>query len=345
MTLQEFSNKLFEYPKLDNALRDVHDVSAFLKKVGEFFLQQLHDIDDICLAKGSFPGRTPMEKKDRLIIEVESFVHNFENAVQNISREPDSWKVLYELFFDKSNELKTLKAREILAGTDFYRMRSASEYKMFKPHEMFVIQESHLELVGQYRFNIAGNPGLYLAGNLYLAWEESRRPDFNTVNFSRFQNKQKLSVLRLTIPYNMQNSSDVICAYLALLCSVKTIDANKYKYQYDIPNIISYLVGVNISKGGKLSGIQYISSRRFDCEDFMFRPREISDAYIFMSDNRTGHRLEDKFMMTQPRSYFLYKIHSFSFADKFAKLSDYNESLFYSLEKQLKKEKLMSCLE
>ena len=344
MTLQEFSNKLFEFPKIDMS-KDVHDVSAFLKKVGEFYLQQLHDIDEKCFARGSFPGRTLSAKKNHVESKAKSFVSTFEQCIQKLSQDPGIWKELYNLFFDEANELKILKAIEIPIGTDFYRMRAAAEYKIFKHQEMFVIPESKLDLVAQYRFNMAGNPGLYLAGNLYLAWEESRRPDFNTVNFVRFQNRQKLFVLRLTLPYNMRDVSDVICAYLALLCSAKTIDSNKYKYQYDIPNIISYLVGVNISRGGKLSGIQYISSRRFDCEDFMFNPRDLSDAYIFMNDSRHGHQLKDKFLMTMPRSYFLYKIHQFSFTDKFAQLSDYNESLFYNLEKQLKKENLVLCAE
>lgn len=343
MKMREFSNKLFKYHKT-KAFNDIKDIKTFVQEVYEFFISSLEEVDATSLLLGKFPGDNVLMKKRNLIDKVKKFSTIFIDRVSEIDKDPKAFDELYKLFFnDKGNLKYPLEAHEIKARTDFYRMRSANGYKIFDRPELFTIPKQNIELVSQHRFNTAGHSCLYLASNLYLAWEECRRPDFNTVNFARFQNVHALKVLRLTIPINMMSISDVICAFLSLLCCAKTNDAASYKYQYDIPNILSYLVTASIYNKSELSGIQYMSSRRFESENFMFNPRSISDAYVFIEDDRELHKLKDKFVMTPPRSYFLYKVHCFTFSDEFAKLSEYNESLFYSLEKQLKKEDLGLC--
>jgi hypothetical protein len=91
-----------------------------------------------------------------------------------------------------------------------------------------------------------------------------------------------------------------------------------------------------------LMGIRYLSSRRYDCEDFCFTDKNLSIAYVFPVTGVGGQakRIEDSFRMTAPRSYFFYKIHRFDFGKRRARISDYDDSLFFQIEQQLKKEKL-----
>lgn len=92
---------------------------------------------------------------------------------------------LYELLFDKSNGLPKYKyvTSTLAVRTDFFRVRDAEKYVLYDRKGMFILSDELENKVGAYRFNPSGYACLYLASNLYLAWEECRRPNFDTVNF------------------------------------------------------------------------------------------------------------------------------------------------------------------
>lgn len=229
-------------------------------------------------------------------------------------------------------------------------MRSAKKYELFDRKGLFLISDDNKKLVGDYRFNPPGYACLYLASYLYLAWEETRRPDFDTVNFSRFRTTKKIQVLSITVKPKMQYKEDFLMAYLMLLCCAKTNDEDKYKFQYIVPHLVMKALCLSQrktaeAKGKMVYGIKYISSRRYDQKDLLFQDKWLSEAYVFPQH---PHRetdgicpiLSKLFIMTEPRTFFLYKNSRINFYDKKALISDYTDSLFYRLEQETSKDKL-----
>lgn len=233
--------------------------------------------------------------------------------------------------------------------TDFYRMRSADQYKLYDRNGLFLIPDNMENLVGDYRFNPSGYACLYLASNLYLAWEESRRPDFDKVNFSRFQITRSIDVLDITISPNMLYVENFLMAYITLLCSAKTTDTDKHHFQYVVPHLMMKVLCYSQfrAKSNKhIYGIRYLSSRRFDQKDFLFQDKSLSEAYVFPQHPHNAMQkvcpvLSRLFKMTEPRTYFLYKSQCIDFSfNKTALTSDYKGSLFYRLELETQKDEL-----
>lgn len=344
--LREFSVKLFAFHKEHS----FESLKELCEQTQEFLLANYDQLDESEFAKVCTERQiTPKRKKEDIRNRLKVFMDTFVKHVYQCSYDPNEFIDLYNLLFNKNGELKYESCSTILsANMDFYRVRSASEYKLYNASELFVIPEDKKNFVGLNRYNQPGRACLYLASTLYLAWEECRRPDFMTVNFSRFVNKKKVKVLDLTISTSFSKYGNFISSFLALLCSAKTNDSDKFKFQYVVPNLMMSLLlcsqNKNKSSSNRYVGIKYISSRRYDCKDFLFNSPSVADAYVFPQPTDSETAEEDKtflaslFKMTAPRSYFLYKMHRFNFDNKNARISDYNNSLFHQLEMQLKKE-------
>ncbi|MDO4827508.1 MAG: RES domain-containing protein [Bacteroidia bacterium] len=234
---------------------------------------------------------------------------------------------------------------QLKVRTDFYRMRSAEGYKVYNREGIFQIAGENRRLTSKLRFSDDGHPCLYLGASLYIAWEEVRRASFYTVNFARFRNTKALSVLDLTMRPRCRCLTDFVMCYLCLLTSAKVEDDDKYKYRYEVSGLLMKLLQNSIAHKGNVDGIKYISSRQFDGSDIEMKGRTIMEAYVFPPkeslDNGVDKWLNDTFEVSAVRTTFMYNIHQINIVNpKKALTCNYQDTMFYELEQQLKKEKM-----
>lgn len=344
MTREDFSIALYNFHS--DHTDEINSLEDLITKARNYFIDKLKVLDEKELNNAKIKGKKGIDKKAYLVNRCNLIIRQSKTAILKYedSMGTEGFDDFYEIFFpsqkvsDAAN-IKTVHPR------NFYRMRKAdNEYELYDRKGLFIISSEHENLIGRQRFNIEGKPCLYLASNLYIAWEECRRPNFNFVNFSRFYNVNKLRVMSINIAPSMNTVGDFIMGYFSLLCSMKTNDKDKFKFQYIVPNLFMKVLFRNIQQGGNVDGIRYLSSRRFECDDFLLDPNDIDDVYVFPPktnpDKGICPELKEMFIMTKPRTYFLYKAHRFSFDTRKANISNYQDSLFAEIERQLKKEKL-----
>lgn len=357
-TFVDFSDALYEFHRTKAGDKDGQYISieSLCEVAKDYFKKELAKIDEREFIHTYLYGKTAKDKKETLrkwicrkIDEINKLVKmesdNDLNAAIN----------LYGLLFNKETGVPKYQqlTSTVKKHTDFYRIRSAvNKYEIFDKKGMFLLPDKSENLVGSYRFNPSGYACLYLASNLYLAWEECRRPDFETFNFSRFQNIRDIQVLDLTIRRDYFYREHFLLAYLTLLCCAKATDVDKHKFQYVVPQMLMKVLCASqrdLKEKSKnldeIIGIKYMSSRRYDQKDLLFDDLKLTEAYVFPQhphneDNDICPYLAILFRLTEPRSYFLFKSHRFNFFNRTAYVSNYQDSLFYQLEETLKKERL-----
>lgn len=276
-----------------------------------------------------------------------------DNTIKYFWHDYDAFETVRQFFFISIDGRVVSKEyiSDVATGTPLYRMRTAEKYKKHDYNGIYVISALNSNIAGALRYNASGQPCLYLAESLYLAWEELRRPDFHTTNFACFKPTKKLRVLDLTISCKLNNVDALFRSYVALACCAKANDNDKHKWQYVIPNMFMQFLHFNQLKcngsDNLIDGIKYISSRRFECTDFQFDSSPDSAAYVFPPmRHEKGHcpELKSKFRMTEAFSPFFYEIHRYDFkAISTARTSNYRDTLFGRLEELLQDEKYKLC--
>lgn len=343
ITLNQFSSALYEF-HLKHA-DGIDSLQKLIEKSKKYFIDNLKLIDDTEFVAASIPGSSGSERKAHLIKWCRDIINKSRHAIKRYdeSMGAEGFKDFYDIFFPSDRASSAANIKDVHPRS-FYRMRKAEQYQLYDRKGLFVISQKLDNLVAKQRFNNEGKPCLYLASNLYIAWEECRRPDFNLVNFSRFYNEKTLKVMSITIAPKMKTMGDFIMGYFTLLCSMKTHDEDSFKFQYTVSNLFMKVLFTNIRNGGDVDGIKYLSSRRFDCTDFLLDPNDIDDVYVFPPKenpvNGICPKLKKMFKMTKPRTHFLYKAYRFSFDTTYPKTSKYQDSLFAEIEKQLETEDL-----
>lgn len=236
------------------------------------------------------------------------------------------------------------------SDTPLFRMRGTDgKYKIFDKKDLFAISRNNDRFAGMNRYNISGHACLYLASSLYLAWEELRRPNFHQTNFALFKLKKECKVLDLTVAQNSNNFSLLLRAYVSLLCSVKTNDQDRHHWQYELPLRISEIVSRKILEGATdLAGIKYMSSRRFECEDFKVNDNRLASAYVFLPRtcgyDEFCEEMLKLFEMTEPLSYFYLKLHLIPFNNPTdPNINEYKGTLFYQFETILAQKPTFPC--
>lgn len=332
----------------------IKSLQELLEKAKSYFLTNLNNLDEKELAGSLLTGSSLKDKKTLLLNRCYSIINKAESSINKYDSGDESGGLedFYKIFFpsDKASEVANIKE---IHPRNFYRMRHTDKkhtngYEFYKRKDLFMISKENDRFISRTRFNDEGKPCLYLASSLYLAWEECRRPDFNQVNISLFHNQRTLKVMSINIIRNMKSFGDFIMGYFTLLCCMKNNnDDDRYKFQYTISNLFMKILIMNNlrdKKGGEIDGIEYLSSRRYNCKDFLFDAHYNNTAYVFPpKENGVKDycsKLARLFKMTDPKTYFFYKAHRFSFDSTIAKVSDYSDSLFAEMEKQLGKEDL-----
>lgn len=347
MTLQEFSHALNEFYEKGKD-KKVHDLSSMLSKVRKYFLSCYNDIDKSEFAVIRGYGATPADKRDKLRKELDKkirYLNRNIKASSNPKMDFNALKNLNDFFFDEKGRVRdSHMVTELKPRTDLYRMRSADGYKVYGRDGIFQIAGENRRLTSKLRFSDDGHPCLYLGASLYIAWEEVRRASFETVNFALFRNTKKLTVLDLTIRKRCKNLMDFVMSYLCLLTSAKVEDGDKYKYRYEVSGLLMKILQNSIAHKGNVDGIKYVSSRQFDGSDIEIHGQSKMIAYVFppkeVADNGIDEWLRNTFEVSAVRTTFLYNVHQVKLVDpKTAVTDDYQNTLFYALEQQLKKEK------
>lgn len=353
-TLRDFSQALYDFHSKKVGKNDgyYHSIETLCTVAKDYFVAELENVDESEFATTYLFGRTPSEKKSRLLTWIKCKIDKI-NAVVKCESENNMLAAidLYKILFDEKTAMPKYKYMtcSVAAHTDFYRVRSAEKYDLYDKKGMFVLSDELEHLAAANRFNQSGFACLYLASNLYLAWEETRRPDFDKLNFSRFQNTRKVEVLDLTINKDCKFQGQFLMAYLSLLCGAKTTDKDKHNYQYVVPQMmmkvlchsLNQYAHINPGKDSPLAGIKYMSSRRFDQKDLLFDDWRLTISYVFPQrpHNDTVDvcpYLANLFKLTEPRTYFFFKIHRYDFSSRKARVSEYEDSLFYQLEEEMK---------
>ena len=356
MTLKDLRDKINQLPdSFDTPL----NASGYMRKLTHDFMRLLDELRKDATGVKEFEHFEGIE--DKSAKGIQSFVKKLEeriedfNSICNACLKPDSksadWDKLTGLFIDKSGNIKdkSIMTETINRGRDFYRIRQTDQkdpYRIYEHKDMYIIPLELSSKVGIARFNLSGYPCLYLAESLYLAWEECRRPDFHTANFTRFKNRKKLTVLDLTIPeFSKLNSETALFkAYLSLLCSVKVTDKDKDHWQYRIANLFTRF---GYQQNKQLDGIKYVSSKRFENKNFRLDYTRECAAYVFLpKDLDASHckRLASSFEMTKAYSYFYFKFYGINFNPaKKAASRDYDNTVFAFLERQLQLKPTCNC--
>ena len=355
MTQQELRNNLNELP---NFIQNQSKVRDYLDSLKQKFINTIKEfcegIDGI-KAFQHFIGVD--DKSDKGIHE---FVDNLNTRIGNFndicitcikpdykSRDFDKFE---GLFFDDSGNCKDrmVMTNVIERGRDFYRVRGTKDndpYELYDHKGMYMMPHDHSSMVSTARFNLSGYPCLYLAESLYLAWEECRRPDFHTANFSRFRNVKKLTVLDLTIPdwHKLNSEAALFRSYLSLVCSVKATDTDKDHWQYRISSLFTRL----IYQHNNIDGIKYSSSKRFEKNKYRLDYGLESAVYVFLPrsvDDKHCKILASSFEMTKAYSYFYFNIYGINFiSTEKAATRVYDNTVFAFFERQLQAEDTIRC--
>ncbi len=347
MTLLDFSRRLNEFYEKGHDEK-VHDLSSMLTIVRKYFLECYDSIAETEFAAFKGYGVSAADKKVNLkteIVKVIRLLNKWIKSSSNPKFDFNALRLLNDFFFDDKGKIRdSHMVSEVKAHTDFYRMRSAKGYKVYKREGIFQIAGENRSFTSKLRFSDDGHPCLYLGASLYIAWEEVRRSSFDTVNFALFRNIRKLTVLDITIRKRCKCLTDFIMSYLCLLTSAKVEDGDKYKYRYEVSGLMMKLLQNSIARRGNVDGIKYVSSRRFDGADIEIQGQSKMMAYVFppkeITDKGVDQWLKDTFEVSTVRTTFLYNLHQVKLVNpKTAVTTDYQDTMFYALEQQLKKEK------
>ncbi|MBQ9636528.1 MAG: hypothetical protein IJV36_01360 [Prevotella sp.] len=348
MTLSEFSyaiNRFYEEKE-----NDVKDLTSLLQVAHDYFFVQFDRIDVPEFSHVKYKTTLkPLLRKAELRKELETDISSLKNLITRCTN--PAWDLaamdeFYKFFFKSSHAVRdSHMLTSVKPKHCFYRMRSASKYEVYNRKGIFQIPSDKLRLVSRLRFSDDGHACLYLGESLYIAWEEVRRQNFDTVNFALFQNTKELSVLDLTIQPKCIFKGHFLMAFCSILSSAKVSDDDKYKYRYEFPGLLMKALQNNIACGGDVHGIKYVSSRRFDGKDIVIESSSKTHAYVFPprqpADADVDKWLSDTFLVSEVRTSFLYNIHRLNFpATNVAVTSGYQDTLFYQYEEQLKNEKL-----
>jgi hypothetical protein len=190
----------------------------------------------------------------------------------------------YKIFEDGLNQIKDFllikkgvtNNESIKEPEQFYRARVGSDV-LFNRADMFHIPFEKRHLVTSQRYSLPGIPCLYLANSTYLCWEEIGKPDFDYVQFSRYDlrecnlnflnlnhTSQALSIIGFAKDGDVFEMSDILIiqfiATWSLQAAVSNVVLNRdapFKPEYIIPQLLLQWV-VNQKE---LDGVRFFSTK------------------------------------------------------------------------------------
>lgn len=186
-------------------------------------------------------------------------------------RNSAAFQKLYSLLDGNQNMRLSLLLRKYITNgegknEDFYRLRKFENRRDIPHKEMFHIPFDKREKVMTQRYSIPGYPCLYLGKSVYGCWEELGRPYLDSFMVSRYNTKDNLLFIDLTIPTKeclMTPSSFLTELYrfpFILACMIQVKDEKAtFKPEYLFPQLMmEFIIEKYHQSSDKSSAHNYI---------------------------------------------------------------------------------------
>lgn len=203
-------------------------------------------------------------------------------------------------------------------GFIFYRTRVRSD-RPFTRQDLFHNPFENRGRVATSRYSVPGLPALYLGNSTYVCWEEYGRERIENLFFSRFQNEQPVSFIKIqrlsdfiqeirwqrfpgehhAMHELLSISSYLILFPLYLACSIRTRHrADTFKPEYIIPQLLLQYVTTEKNVAGIMfpsTRVNYSGLHRVQAYNFVFPVKHVQSR---------GHcrELARMFSLTEPTS-------------------------------------------
>lgn len=254
------------------------------------------------------------------------------NTVKKLFNEKDIGEDLFSCILEKEESNHFTK--------QLYRGRVGED--IFELSEIFHVPFNKRQYVATERYSIPGYPCLYLSGSIYGSWLELNKPHVNNFYVSRYEVKEKLKVLDLSLlPREVINGnlgdgseylkkcingeevkiSEVIQKYIytwPIICACSFIIDEKnrfFKSEYVLPQLLLQVIRSITDESDKIhfDGIKYFSVK---CKySANVKPNPIYINYVFISDNKEMYidelkneyskKLCRKFKLTPPANAYM----------------------------------------
>jgi hypothetical protein len=291
----------------------------------DFYLHQKEIIENFLKELESFDGRLKQKLKtikpniEQLSISILNSIETFLNG-DTIG----AYKI-FELGLEQIKSHLLIKEgvtniSSIKEPEQFYRARVGSDV-LFTREEMFHIPFEKRHIVSSQRYSLPGIPCLYLANSTYLCWEELGKPDFDKLQFSRYDLKDcKLKFLNLNhtsqalsiIGFEKDGDIDemlefLIISFIAtwpLQAAVSNVVIHKeapFKPEYIIPQLLLQWIVNN----KELDGVRFFSTK-YNGKIPVLHFGNFSNLVIpIKKSNNKGfcETLKDNIKLTNPVSY------------------------------------------
>lgn len=312
--------ELFALPSSSLPKTRVKDgpISVYLRSIFNDYIVSLNKLDDADTSCKAVKNATPTVKKLAFGItaSVEQYLSGFPHAAYDKLR-----RAIRQLG-------PALEPLLILVGYDpemriyerLYRVR-LGKLSAFSRGDLFHVPFEKRHLVATQRYSIPGLPSLYLSGSIWACWEELRRPDFDSMQISRFRYHRPLKILDLGLrPEYLSRlrdsgllSDEVLVAYaicwpLLAACSIRAFAPGMpFIPEYIVPQLL--LQWLRNTKS--LDGLRYFSTRI----DQQYHDPWAAMNYVFPVQTQAsiGHcsTLQENFFLTAPSSWSLLTISNF----------------------------------
>lgn len=187
----ELLKRLINY-SFNNLYRKDKNVSAFLE---EHFSEYIDDIREGLSGKNELLDKNLLDDLTNNCGKISNLSENIIETIQTF--ENGHIKQAYEKgykLFDDNKDLFSIKEFDDQTMHCFARVRPDSVNINVK-REMFHIPQNKSELIGAYRYSVAGYPCLYLASDLELSWYESNMPKKFSYCFMKVAENEKIQVI------------------------------------------------------------------------------------------------------------------------------------------------------
>jgi len=250
-----------------------------------------------------------------------------------------------KIIVDSTTKEIVLSKHCMKKGTSLYRMRANSEYNLYDRKGMFHMPANLLSNLASSRYSMNGFSCLYLGASLYVCWEETRRPDIETVNYVKMVSTRDIELITTLCPNTFQTEQDVIQFFIFALCSkITTNDSDKFQFAYVFPEMLLHILVHHIGKNGEPYGIKYISSRYFNNDgNFSFEGLFYNYVIPICGDiDAKDHlcvALKKSFKVSEPKALYVNCVYGHNKIVSRSRPNEYVNTLFYKLEKDLNAKK------
>lgn len=218
-------------------------------------------------------------------------------------RREEALALLYSYYFSKG--LIEQFIEDVPKDTNFYRLRSSDDYRLFCEDEMFHLPFEKCQKTSNYRFSISGLPILYLGSSMYGCWLEANQPDIEKANVAlyRIDNETSVRCLSLIMPQQSDNVTEgrIKLLPLILASTMKVQQPNEpFRPEYVIPQLLTECVlKYNAEqKPDYILGIKYLSTKRKNEGNYYS-----AESYNYLYENYAFPPIEPSFYGVCPKLY------------------------------------------